>query len=401
MNSALKNRQPAADRDYPASLASQPESVLEPQAWAEVHLERIARNTRRIRERLPEGTLFMAAVKADGYGHGIVAAARAVLQGGAHALAVGLLKEAMELRGAGIEVPILVLTPIRPQEAPLAARLDLSLTVFQASWLRELAGVEHEIDKPLRIHLKMDTGLGRLGIRTKQEWEEMIPLLRAGHLCVEGVFTHLATAQMEDSFYYKKQMARFAKMRMWVTEAGFKPKLFHASNSAAALHYPEHSLDMVRVGAALYGIDPCEPSVREKVNLPLEPTLSLHSTIIHCKQVEPGSPISYDCSYRAERTEWIATVPVGYGDGVFRGYTGSSVLVDGNRVPIVGNICMDQLMIRLPAYYPPGTEVTLIGRQKEEEITLAERAAQLDSIPQQVLLLLTARVPRIYAADNG
>ncbi|WP_010269074.1 alanine racemase [Paenibacillus senegalensis] len=371
-----------------------------PQTWAEVHVDRIERNTRRIRERLPEGTLFMAAVKADGYGHGAVAAAWAVLKGGADALAVGLLNEAIQLRNAGIRVPILILTPIKPQEAAAAAELELSVTVFQASWLREMEAFRTWSNKQLRVHVKMDTGLGRLGIRHKQEWEAMIPLLKADHISVEGVFTHLATAQLADSTYYDKQMSRFDEMKQWVIEAGFRPQVFHASNSAAALHYPQRSLDMVRVGASLYGIDPCEPAVREQVNLHLEPTLSLHTTIVHCKEVEPGSAISYDCSYTAQDKEWIATVPLGYGDGVFRGYKGSSVLVDGQRVPIVGNVCMDQLMIRLPQYYPPGTVVTFIGRQKEEEITLEERAEQLDSIPQQVLLLLTARVRRMYTSGE-
>lgn len=397
---------PGGERSFAGNdgdIIERPESLKEngrqPQTWAEVHVDSLERNTRRIRARLPKGTLFMAAVKADGYGHGAVTAARAVLKGGADALAVGLLNEALQLRKDGINVPILVLTPILPQEAGIAAELDISVTVFQASWLREMEASRDWSDKQLRVHIKMDTGLGRLGIRDKQEWMDMIPLLKEGYIRVEGVFTHLATAQLEDSTYYNRQMSRFHEMKQWVIEAGFQPEIIHASNSAAALHYPENSLDMVRVGASLYGIDPCEQAVREKVNLRLEPTLSLHTKIIHCKQVEPGSPISYDCSYIAQQKEWIATIPIGYGDGAFRGYKGTSVLVDGQRVPIVGNICMDQLMIKLPQYYPPGTMVTFVGRQKEEEITLEERAAQLDSIPQQVLLLLTARVPRVSISE--
>lgn len=217
---------------------------------------------------------------------------------------------------------------------------------------------------------------------------------------LRGVYTHFSTAQLEEPGYYNYQLARFAEMRGWIASAGFRPQLVHASNSAAALQYPEHSMDMVRVGASLYGIDPCEPSVKRRTGVQLEQTLSLHSEIIHCKQVDEGSAISYDTSYRTTHTkEWIATVPLGYADGCFRGFKGTSVLVDGQRVPIVGNICMDQLMIRLPRYYPPGTRVTFIGRQEEEEITLDERAEQIGSIPQQILSLITQRVPRIYTRN--
>ncbi|MGN7380743.1 alanine racemase [Paenibacillus sp. SAFN-117] len=363
--------------------------------WADVHLDAIRHNIKEIRRRLPQKTKFMTAVKADGYGHGAVQAAAAALQAGSDALAVGLISEALQLRESGIQVPILVLTPALPADADLAAEYGISLTVCDEGWLREMRR-HKQSRKPLRVHVKMDTGLGRIGIRHFSEWEAMAPYLQSEDLIVEGVYTHFATANQADSDYYKRQFSRFKEMRGWVADSGFAGFIAHCSNSAAALQYPEFSLDMVRVGAAVYGINPCDGEVKRRLDVELKPTLSLHSEIVQVKYVKQGESIGYDRSYTAVCDEWLGTVSIGYADGCCKGYQGFYTLVDGQAAPIAGNICMDQIIIRLPRYYPVGTPVTLIGKQRDREIKLDDLADHIGSIPQQVLAMITARVPRIY-----
>lgn len=373
--------------------------VLHNYTWAEVHLDRIAHNIRTIRSRLPDHTKFMAVVKADGYSHGIVEVARTAVDAGAEALAVGMFDEAMQLRHAGINSPILVLTPTPAENVDTAVDHRIALTVFQAEWLQQMR-LYKSSNAPLHIHLKLDTGLGRLGIRQQAEWEAMLPLLRASDIVIEGVYTHLSTANRLDADYCYEQFQRFQVMREWLLDAGFSGFVSHCSNSAAALQHPELSLDMVRVGAAIFGIHNCDEEVWQRLSVKLLPTLSLHSEIINVKLVEPGDVIGYDMSYIAKDHEWIATVACGYADGYFRGYGGKHMLVDGQPCPIVGNICMEQTMLRLPKHYPIGTKVTLIGKQQDEEISMYDLAGHIQSIPQQVLTMIAPRVPRIYCGEE-
>ncbi|MFK7697061.1 alanine racemase [Paenibacillus sp. HJGM_3] len=363
--------------------------------WIEVDLQAIERNVRTIRDRVPDGCRFMAVVKADGYGHGAVQTALAALRAGADGLAVTNLEEAVRLRKHGIAAPVLALTPPLPELVDVAVRYDIAVPVFQKSWL-ELMRPYKTLREPLRVHVKMDTGMGRLGIRDKREYEEMVPLLWADDILVEGIYTHYASANRTDPTPHLMQWDRFGEMRQWVRESGFHGVLEHGSNSAAALHYPEHSLDMVRVGAALYGIDTRDPEVRDRDPVDLQPALAFHTSILHVKRLERGQTLGYDQSYTAPRDEWIATIPLGYADGVSRDFRGFCLAVDGERVPIVGNVCMDQLMLRLPRYFPPGTPVTFIGGPPKERITLDEASAYIGTIPQHVLTMLASRTKRVY-----
>ncbi|WP_020620066.1 alanine racemase [Paenibacillus daejeonensis] len=370
--------------------------------WAEVHLDALARNVRLLRGRLPAAIRFMAAVKADGYGHGLVEAARTAVEAGADELAVSQLEEGVRLREVGIGVPILALTPPHPEEADRAARYRIAVPVFQASWLREMRAARRT-SEPLALHIKMDTGMGRIGLRSREELAAMAPWLRSADLVVAGVYTHLATANQADQAYYRQQLQRFAHMRSWLAAEGWADVPAHCGNSAAAIQYPEEAADgmaMIRVGAALYGIDTCDPAVREQVGLQLEPTLSLYSTIVHVKRVRAGEYVGYDCTYRAEQDEWVGTVPLGYADGYSRSYAGFYLLVGGRRAPILGRVCMDQVMIRLPHGVPVGTIVTAIGRSDGAEITLDELAAHSGTIPQHVLTMLGSRVPRMMQVSS-
>lgn len=364
--------------------------------WAGIDLNAIEQNISTIRKRLPIGCKFMAVVKADGYGHGGVKVAKAAVQAGADELAVSNLEEAVRLRKHGISAPILVLTPPMPAHVDTAVRYDIALPVHHASWLVEMRRYKRAM-QPLRVHLKMDTGMGRTGIHQHAEFEAIVPLLAAEDILVEGVYTHFATANAMDSTYYEQQWQRFMEMRKWLRQSGWHGVPAHCANSAAAIRYPERSLDMVRVGAALYGIDTRDRNVRALTSLKLRSALSLHSSVIQVKRVEKGETLGYDQSYTAVGGEWIATVPVGYADGLSIDFRGFQVLVEGMRVPIVGNICMDQFMIRLPHYVPVGTQVTWIGYQREQSISLEEAADYIGTIPQQIATSLSDRIKRVYS----
>jgi len=388
----------------PSDTAMAPVAALQfapPRIWAEVHLDHLQRNVREIRKRLRPGVRLMAVVKADGYGHGLIQTAQAAVEAGAEALAVNLCEEALALRQAGMTVPILVLSPVHPSQVDAVATHGVEVTVFQASWLMEMRRWKQSCE-PLRIHIKLDTGMGRYGLRSREEFEEMLPLLLAEDLHVVGVYTHFATANQADDSYVREQFVRFMQMRGWLEEAGFRDVITHCANSAAALRFPEFALDMVRVGASLYGILPIDKAAAEGLTIHLKPTISIRTFIAHVKRVKRGQTISYDRSYTAASDEWIATLPVGYADGWFRGYSGLHVLVEGERVPIVGNICMNQTMVRLPRRLPIGTVVTLLGEQAVACVTLDDLAAHIGSIPQQVLVMLPQHMPRIYLrGDHG
>lgn len=364
--------------------------------WAEVSLSRIRENMLNIRRSLPHSVKLMAVVKANGYGHGDVASATAAVQAGADYLAVAYLEEALKLRDAGIKLPILILTPIHPEHVQTALRHDFLLTVTSADWFAEMRAYKpiNSAGK-LRVHVKMDTGLGRIGIRTQEEWEALVPWLRAKDVEVDGFYTHFATAGQADTGFLEQQASLFARMRDWAESSGLSIRHYHCAGSVAALRFPHLAMDMVRIGAAMYGFYP-EKLVR---SVKLEPALSLHSRLIQVKKLEKGEYLGYDNSYRAEEDEWIGTLPIGYADGWSQRMQGLSVLIDGKLAPIVGKICMDQLMIKLPAPYPEGTQVTLIGAQGEQRITFAELAAHIGSVAQEVSTSLGARVARLYI-DN-
>jgi len=372
--------------------SARPEAVYQTRdTYAEINLMSIRRNIRYIKQQLPIKTELMAVVKANGYGHGAVEVARAALQAGADSLAVAYLSEAIELRNSGLSVPILVLTPIAPEEAIRAARRNLMMTVPSAAWLKEVRAMSSGLVK-LKLHIKLDTGLGRIGIREREEWEELAPMLQAADIRVEGVYTHFATAGRQDSHYMKEQLARFYEMKGWIAASGIKVGRYHCAGSSAALRFPELAMDMVRIGAAMYGFTPQLLSGK----LSLEQALSLHSRLVHVKKVEEGASIGYDLDYHSPHEEWIGTVPIGYADGWNQSLRHMEVLIGGERAPIVGKICMDQLMIRLPGYLPVGTQVTLIGQQGSEYISCSELAVCLGGAAQEVSTLLSSRVPRAY-----
>jgi alanine racemase len=368
------------------------------ETWADIDLDAVTSNVRNMKKRIPEDVALMAVVKANGYGHGALQVARAALESGAEWLAVALFDEALALRKQGIDAPILVLSPIPPQHAGLAANYHITLTVSDQEWVSQ-ARKTYKVEEPVFLHVSCDTGMGRIGIRNKEEAAALVHEVSLDQrFVIEGMFTHFATADQEDEAYFNEQYMRFEMMVDWIHELGVNPAVIHCGNSATTLKYPaekRHLFNMVRYGIAMYGLSPSPEMVRQ-LPFPLKKVLSLHSRLTYVKKIEAGSFVGYGATYQAAEDEWIGTVPAGYADGWLRGLSGTDVLIDGQRCPIVGRICMDQFMCRLPHAYPEGTEVTLIGENGDEEITADARARQLQTINYEITCTVHPRIPRVY-----
>jgi alanine racemase len=366
-------------------------------AWADIDLDAIRPNAAVLAARAAPAAL-MAVVKADGYGHGAVPVARAALEGGAAWLGVALVEEGVELRQAGIDAPILVLAeaPMAAAEAVVAARL--TPVVYSNAWIEALAKAAADAGsvEPLPVHLKVDTGMHRVGCSPQAAVEVAEAIARHGQLHLEGLLTHLAVADEPANPYTAEQLGRFEAVRAHMGAAGIRPPLVHAANSAGLLAVPQARYDLVRCGIAVYGIPPA-PDFDGL--LPLRPAMSLRAEASLVRRLEAGERLSYGLRYRLASPSAVATVPLGYADGVPRrlSHVGGEVLVGGRRRPLAGTVTMDQLMVDLGGDdLPAGTEVVLIGRQGNEEVTASEWAERLDTIPYEVVCGIGARVPRRY-----
>ncbi|MBI0580912.1 alanine racemase [Neobacillus cucumis] len=360
--------------------------------WAEVDLDCIHANVSSVKKLLPNEVEIMAVVKANAYGHGDVQVAREALDAGATHLAVAFMDEALALRKKGITAPILVLGASRAEDVQMAADNQITLTVFQKDWLLE-AQKHLKIDSRVSVHIKLDTGMGRLGIRGKEEledFEQLVSLDQRFHL--EGIYTHFATADELNQNYFNQQFELFQEL---ISVLKVRPKYVHCSNSAATLRFQSGIYNAVRLGIAMYGLTP-SLEMESEIPFSLNEAFSLHSKLVHVKQLYKGDKISYGATYEASGDEWIGTVPVGYADGWIRKLQGQEVLINGIRVPIVGRICMDQFMVRLPHEVPVGTNVTLIGKDNNQFISINEIAKKLETINYEVPCIITNRVPRLY-----
>ena len=363
--------------------------------WAEINLDAIYENAANMKKHLPPEITLFAVVKANAYGHGDVEVAKTAIQAGAGYLAVAFLDEALALRKKGITAPILVLGASRPEDAQIAAKEAITLTVFQAGWLE--AAQSFLEGTVLNIHVKCDSGMGRIGIRKQEEMNEIERFLQKTKCVVlEGIFTHFATADQLDTEYFSNQLARFEEMLTWLKE---KPKYVHAANSAALLRFPNAVFNSVRMGISLYGLS---PSMEMKGVLPFElrPAFSLKTKLVHVKNISKGQSVSYGATYTADEDTWIGTLPIGYADGWIRMLQGQEVLLEGERSPLVGRICMDQCMVKLSRDFPVGTEVTLIGKNGTECITVDDIAEKLNTINYEVTCMISSRVPRMYLQEG-
>ncbi len=376
--------------------------------WAEIDLDALAQNYRRVREATDQRAKVCCVVKADGYGHGALRIAAELQSLGADWFAVSNLEEALQLRRGGIERPILVLGFTPPEEAAALSEGDVSQCVYSAEYAEKLSLCAKVAGVKVKIHAKIDTGMSRLGFyfqdifRDEGAIDEVIKACSLPGLIPEGVFSHFAVSdegKAGDAFTMR-QFGCFKEMSEALVRAGVggdKPPLRHCANSAAVFDYPLSHLDMVRAGVVLYGL---YPSGQLRARPDLRPVLSLRSVVSHVKTLLPGATVSYGRRFTAQQEMRVATVPVGYADGYPRalGPGGAVVLIRGQRCPVLGRICMDQLMADVSGVEGAamGDRVTLIGRDGTEEITAGEVAGWEGTINYEVVCALSKRVPRVY-----
>ncbi|WP_028778451.1 alanine racemase [Shimazuella kribbensis] len=360
----------------------------------EVDLDAIKHNITQFRQVLSTDTNILVAVKADAYGHGAVTVSQAALSAGATHLGVAFVDEGIQLREAQIGAPILVFGYVPPYAIEAALLADLTLTVYDLEHMKQIADVAEKIEKKAKIHLKVDTGMGRLGIPPKEVISFIHQIQKRESVELEGIYTHFATADDQHSDYFDLQLTQFEGILQQLKQLGIEIPLRHAANSSATLRLKQKCCNLVRIGISLYGFqDVSNPQVQ------LKRALSLKSSITQVKCLPGGSGVSYGKTYTTSHDEWIATIPIGYADGISRQLSNKGIaLVNGTRVPVIGRVCMDQLMLRVNDAMPVsiGDEVVLIGKQENQEITADEIADQLDTIHYEVVTRLGSRIPRLY-----
>ncbi|MFS1516513.1 alanine racemase [Bacillus sp. SCS-151] len=372
-------------------------STFHRDTWVEINLDHIHDNVQAMRNHIADDVQIIAVVKANAYGHGYTQVARTALEAGATMLAVAFMDEAIFLRKQGIQAPILVMGATRPEDLSDAVKFNVIITIFQAEWLHEALKFYHE-DQAIHLHVKLDTGMGRLGVRTEAEIKAIEAVVNNDkRLVLHGAYTHFATADEINTTYLEQQYRMFQEMLDWFVE---KPSMIHCANSAAALRFPHQLFNAIRFGISMYGLTP-SVDIKPQLPFPLKEAFSLHSRLSHIKLVSPGNSISYGATYTTKQEEWIGTVPIGYADGWLRKLRNNEVLVNGERIPIVGTICMDQMMVKLNNEVPVGTQVTLIGQQLNNFIQVDEIAEQLDTINYEITCMINYRVPRLYIRNNS
>ena len=372
--------------------------------YAEVNLDAVHYNMEQMRQKIRPGTRIMGIIKADGYGHGAVQIGRELeTLDYVSGYGVATAEEAFILREAGLQKPILVLGYTFPYAYEEMIEKEIRPAVFRYDTLEELNTCAVKRGKKAKIHIKVDTGMSRIGVRPDESGIQFLKkALSYEALEVEGIFTHFAKADEADKTAAFDQIDRMSRFLEDVeTETGYRIPIRHCSNSAGILEIPEANMDMVRAGITLYGLWPSEAVNRNSISL--RPLLSLKSCIVCVKEVDAGTQVSYGGTYTAGKNMRVATIPVGYGDGYPRGLSGKGhVLICGKKAPILGRVCMDQFMVSVEAIPEAGegTEVTLIGEDGEERITIEELGALSGRFNYELACSLGKRIPRVYV-KNG
>ena len=370
-------------------------SVMRP-TIVEVRLARLTENYRAIRTAVAPATV-MPIVKANAYGHGLVDVARHLIGLGAPLLGVGLLEEAVALRDAGVTTPILVMGGILGNQIPLFLRHGLTLTASSIDKLRHIDEAAREMGVTAKVHLKIDTGMERIGVHYYSAEGLLERASECRHCVVEGIYSHFANADADadDLGSARLQLSRFLDVLQWYDKHDVTPPLRHMANSGAILQFPESHLDMVRPGILLYGV---YPSTEVRRTIAVRPAMTWKSGIVYFKVVRPGHPVSYGSTWQSDHPVRVVTIPVGYGDGYFRALSNvAQVIIRGKKYPVVGRVCMDQIMVNLEwdsAYN--GDEVVLLGEGGREIITCEDLAEWAGTIPYEILTNINTRVPRVY-----
>lgn len=378
------------------SISSRPS--VQDGVWIEVNLDSILNNLDRLRKKIRPFTHVMAVVKANAYGHGIVPVSKA-LQGRVDFLGIGSLKEASLLREQGVTTPLFLFGRVLPDQIPLALRMNLVLTVSSFEEARALSEESSRHSKRTPIHVKVDTGMGRLGIPYCQAFPEIEGIARLPSLVLEGIYTHFPIAERYPDAFGEKQLQDFEELIQKLRRKGISFRFRHAANSAGAIRLKSNLLNLVRPGLALYGVYP-DPSLEKEIGL--KPALTLKSRIVFLKRLRAGDSVSYGRQYAATSPTTIAVVPLGYSHGYPVSLSGKGeVLYGGRRFRIAGRVCMDSLMIELgDASARVGDEVILLGAQGGESVRAEEWAQLAKTIPYEIVTRLDAGIPRLYSRQT-
>ena len=372
-------------------------------AWAEIDLDAIAQNVREIRRITGKRTEIMGAVKADAYGHGVMETVRTMLDNGVTRLAVSMLDEAVQLRKLGINVPILILSYTDPARAEEIILNEVTQTVFSHDLARALSEAGVRLNRNVKIHVKVDTGMTRVGFMPGYSAvKNILEISSLPHIIIEGLFTHFASADENDKSYTLMQFEKFMSICSELGRVGVHVPVKHVCNSAGIIEFPEMHLDMVRPGIILYGLYPSNEVDSHKMSL--KPAMTLKANVILVKDVDEGTCISYGRTFKTSRKSRIATIPIGYADGYTRLLSNKGkVLIHGRTAPVVGRVCMDQCMIDvsdLGEEVKTGDEVVLFGRQGDASISVEEVAADIGTISYEVVCIIGKRIPRVYLKDG-
>ncbi|EEM05721.1 alanine racemase [Bacillus pseudomycoides] len=368
----------------------------------EVNLDAVKHNVREFKKRVNDKNIaMMAAVKANGYGHGAVEVAKAAIEAGVNQLAVAFVDEGIELREAGVTVPILVLGYTPVEVAKDAIGYDIMMTVYRIEDLKGINEIAKQLEKKAHIQVKIDTGMSRIGLQEEEVAPFLEELKNMKYIEIEGMFTHYSTADEINKIYTNMQTSLFEKAVNAAKEMGIHLPYIHSSNSAGSMELSNTFQNMVRVGIGIYGMYPSKEVDHTVVSL--QPALSLKSKVAHIKHAKKNRGVSYGNTYVTTGEEWIATVPIGYADGYNRQLSNKGhALINGIRVPVLGRVCMDQLMLDVTKAMPVqvGDEVVFYGRQGEEEISVEEIADTLGTINYEVTCMLDRRIPRVYKEND-
>lgn len=371
-------------------------------SWADISLDNLNHNYQQLRKKVPSGCRFLGVVKADAYGHGAVPIGRHLCELGAEYLAVSNIEEAVQLRRSGLRGPILILGYTPPFYTQDLAAMNLRQEVHSLDYARRLNERLAGTGRQLRIHIKLDTGMSRLGFFAydhESTIEELKEIAQMPSLRIEGVFTHFPVADSvdgADANFTRTQFERFQQMLSALKLVGIEPEIRHCCNSGASILYPEYALDMIRPGIATYGVLP-SGDLREMIDL--RPVMSLRSTIFQIREFEPNITISYGRTYTTRDPERIAVIGIGYADGLSRSFSNNiSFLLHGKRVPQVGRICMDMCMVDVTSVPEAkvGDIVTIFGEDGGDSIEVDSMANRLGTIPYELLCGINKRIPRIY-----
>jgi alanine racemase len=370
--------------------------------WAEIDLDNLIHNIGEARRVTRSETIIMAVVKANAYGHGAIMAAKTFLENGAERLAVATLSEAIELRRAGFNVPILILGYTPDYQSGEVLEYDINSTVYTLEHAETLSKAAADRGQIAKIHIKLDTGLGRIGfLPTENSIRDIVEISQLPSLEIEGMFTHFALADSRDKKYTREQFGKYMHVVEALEERGIDIPIKHVSNSAAIIDLPEYNLDMVRPGGMLYGKYPSDEVDKDRVELRL--AMTLKARLSNVKSVPKGTGISYGITFTTEKPSRIGTLPLGYADGYSRLLSNKAeVGIKGRRAPVVGKVCMDQCMVDLTDIHGPkiGDEVILFGYGRDNAPLAQDVAKWMGSASSEVLSSVSRRVPRVYI-KNG